>query len=197
VKRRKYYYEMLAVPRTASTAEIKKAFRRLAREYHPDVAKDKATSEARFKDINEAYEILSDPEKRQQYDILEQEFQTPPNGEAPRYSYAEERASVRFKYYYEILGVSPTASAKEIDDAFKAVTEAYAVLSDPQKRQEYDRLEKEFQTSRGFPSPKDGPPWGDTRMEEDSFPFQSSSTGFFRTLFNGLSNLVSGLLFWP
>jgi curved DNA-binding protein len=66
----KDYYASLGVPRTASDADIKKAFRKLAREYHPDVAKDKKKSEEKFKEINEAYEVLSDPEKRKRYDEL-------------------------------------------------------------------------------------------------------------------------------
>src|SRR5438034_1777285 len=66
----KDYYESLGVPRTASEAEIKKAFRKLAREHHPDVAKDKKKAEEKFKEINEAYEVLSDPAKRKKYDEL-------------------------------------------------------------------------------------------------------------------------------
>src|SRR5690348_15588563 len=66
----KDYYESLGVSRTASEAEIKKAFRKLAREYHPDVAKDKKVAEEKFKEINEAYEVLSDPTKRKKYDEL-------------------------------------------------------------------------------------------------------------------------------
>ncbi|MGQ9907499.1 MAG: molecular chaperone DnaJ [Candidatus Flexifilum sp.] len=61
------YYEVLGVSRTADKAEIKSAFRRLAREYHPDVSKH-ADAEARFKEINEAYEVLSDDDKRARYD---------------------------------------------------------------------------------------------------------------------------------
>src|SRR5690349_20607831 len=66
----KDYYAILGVPRTATDAEIKKAFRKLAREYHPDVAKDKKQAEEKFKEVNEAYEVLSDAEKRKRYDQL-------------------------------------------------------------------------------------------------------------------------------
>src|SRR5437868_5575834 len=66
----KDYYESLGVPRNASDADIKKAFRKLAREHHPDVAKDKKRAEEKFKEINEAYEVLSDAEKRKRYDQL-------------------------------------------------------------------------------------------------------------------------------
>jgi curved DNA-binding protein len=66
----KDYYETLGVPRTASEADLKKSFRKLAREHHPDVAKDKKRSEEKFKEINEAYEVLSDSAKRKKYDEL-------------------------------------------------------------------------------------------------------------------------------
>ena len=64
------YYEVLGVPRTANDADIKKAFRKLAREYHPDVAKNKKVAEEKFKEINEAYEVLGDSAKRKKYDEL-------------------------------------------------------------------------------------------------------------------------------
>jgi curved DNA-binding protein len=63
----KDYYATLGVPRTASAEDVKKAFRKLARQYHPDVAKNKKTAEEKFKEINEAYEVLSDADKRKKY----------------------------------------------------------------------------------------------------------------------------------
>ncbi len=77
----KDYYETLGVSRSATPEEIKQAFRKLARIHHPDVAKNKATGEARFKEINEAYEVLSDPEKRRRYDELGVDWQA--NGAPP------------------------------------------------------------------------------------------------------------------
>jgi molecular chaperone DnaJ len=62
------YYEILGVARDASGDAIKRAYRALAREHHPDVARDKSKAEHRFKEINEAYEVLSDSAKRAQYD---------------------------------------------------------------------------------------------------------------------------------
>jgi len=95
----KDYYEILGVPRGATADEIKKAFRKLARIHHPDVAKNKVTGEAKFKEINEAYEVLGDPEKRQKYDQLGAnwdkgpEYQAPPQGFYQRRGYNEEGPS--------------------------------------------------------------------------------------------------------
>src|ERR1043166_5002466 len=66
----KDYYATLGVAREATEEEIKQAFRKLARKYHPDVAKDKKNAEEKFKEINEAYEVLGDPTKRKKYDEL-------------------------------------------------------------------------------------------------------------------------------
>lgn len=79
------YYETLGVSKTAAPDEIKSAFRKLARKYHPDTAQDKKSAEEKFKEINEAYEVLSDPEKRKKYDAYgahweQGGFQPPPGG---------------------------------------------------------------------------------------------------------------------
>ncbi|MGQ9765895.1 MAG: DnaJ C-terminal domain-containing protein [Anaerolineae bacterium] len=71
----KDYYKILGVDRNADEKEIKKAYRRLARQYHPDMNPGDKAAEARFKEINEAHEVLSDPEKRRKYDELRQNYQ--------------------------------------------------------------------------------------------------------------------------
>jgi len=80
----KDYYTVLGVPRNATDAEIKKAFRTLARKYHPDVARDKSTAEEKFKEINEANEVLSDPVKRRKYDELGENWNHPERAAQPQ-----------------------------------------------------------------------------------------------------------------
>ena len=83
----KDYYKLLGVPRDVTVDALKKAFRKLARKYHPDVSKE-ADAEARMREINEAYAVLSDPEKRAAYDKLGQghqpgqDFRPPPDWDA-------------------------------------------------------------------------------------------------------------------
>ena len=81
----KDYYDILGVTRNTSDKEIKSAFRKLARKYHPDTNKGNKQAEEKFKEINEAYEALGDPEKRRRYDALGSSFRegsefTPPPG---------------------------------------------------------------------------------------------------------------------
>jgi len=88
----KDYYRVLGIGPKATDEEIKKAFRGLARKYHPDVAKDKKTAEEKFKELNEAHEVLSNPESRRKYDQLGADWKTgarpqrPPAPTGPRTS---------------------------------------------------------------------------------------------------------------
>ncbi len=79
------YYETLGVPKTASAEEIKSAFRKLARKHHPDVVKgkEKAAAEEKFKQINEAYEVLGETDKRKKYDQLGADWDQPGRGYPP------------------------------------------------------------------------------------------------------------------
>ena len=106
----KDYYGILGVPRDASEQEIKKAFRRLARLHHPDVAKNKKTAEEKFKEINEAYEVLGDPAKRRKYDALGADwpagrgFEPPPGGF--RREWAEPGGARHYEFQFGGTGFS-------------------------------------------------------------------------------------------
>ena len=77
------YYAILGVGKTASADEIKRAYRKLARKYHPDMNPDNKTAEARFKEVSEAYEVLSDPDKRKKYDQFGQYWKNAGQGWSP------------------------------------------------------------------------------------------------------------------
>ena len=91
----KDYYKVLGVSREASKAEISKAFKKLARKYHPDLNPNDATAETKFKEINEAHEVLKDPEKRKLYDQFGadwehgQNFQPPPGYENMHFNFGD------------------------------------------------------------------------------------------------------------
>jgi curved DNA-binding protein len=102
----KDYYDVLGVARTASDEEIKKAFRSLARKYHPDVAKDKTSAENRFKEINEANEVLSDPDKRRKYDELGANWSKPEWQSAQQTGGFRRRAEEGSEFHFDGTGFS-------------------------------------------------------------------------------------------
>src|SRR6056297_3479038 len=69
------YYKILGVPKTASAKEVKKAYRKLARKYHPDLNPDNKEAEIKFKQVNETHEVLGDPENRKKYDKYGKDWQ--------------------------------------------------------------------------------------------------------------------------
>jgi curved DNA-binding protein len=107
----KDYYRVLGVPPKATDEEIKKAFRTLARKYHPDVAKDKKMAEEKFKEINEANEVLSHPESRRKYDQLGADWKTggesrPPPGRTGGRSAGRGAGGDEYDFQFEGTGFS-------------------------------------------------------------------------------------------
>lgn len=102
----KNYYDVLGVAPNASEAEIKKAFRRLARKFHPDVAKDNSAAEIRFKEINEANEVLSDPDKRRKYDELGANWNNPDRHTAQRSGGFRGGAEEGYEFHFDGTGFS-------------------------------------------------------------------------------------------
>jgi curved DNA-binding protein len=104
------YYKVLGVSKSATTAEIKKAYRKLARKYHPDVNPNDKTAEQKFKEINEANEVLGDPEKRKKYDKYGKDWQ---HGEA--YEQAQRQQQSQRQYQHHASGGFEGASFSEGD----------------------------------------------------------------------------------
>src|SRR3990167_350794 len=108
------YYEVLGVAKSATQDEIKKAFRKKAHEYHPDKG---GGDEEKFKEINEAYQALSDAQKRAQYD---------------QFGSSDGAGGQAGGFRWEDFGGD--------EEKFKEINEAYQALSDAQKRAQYDQF---------------------------------------------------------
>lgn len=93
------YYKVLGIQKSATTADIKKAYRKLARKHHPDVNPNDKTAEHKFKEINEANEVLSDPDKRKKYDKYGKDWQ---HGEA--YEQAQHQQQSQQQYQQQGYG---------------------------------------------------------------------------------------------
>src|ERR1700719_4496215 len=114
------YYETLGVSKTATAEEIRTAFRKLARKYHPDVAKDKKAAEEKFKQINEAYEVLSDPEKRTKYDQLGANWNQPGGFQPPPQWGAQQPGGEFYQWGGENGGVEFECGGTGFSDFFEA-----------------------------------------------------------------------------
>ncbi|NQT05885.1 MAG: DnaJ domain-containing protein [Dehalococcoidia bacterium] len=107
---RKNYYETLGISRNASEQEIKKAYRRLARQHHPDVNSGDKSAEARFKEINEAYEVLSNQKNRKKYDKYgdqwqhAEQFEQARRQQAPRRDFGSGDGATSFHFEGEDMG---------------------------------------------------------------------------------------------
>ncbi len=116
------YYALLGVPRSAGEAEIKSAYRKLALKHHPDRNQGNKAAETKFKEINEAYEVLSDPQKRKLYDQFgregsQQGYRPPPGG-----SRHQRQGPGGFQYHYQSGQGGPDFSQfGEFSDFFKSM----------------------------------------------------------------------------
>jgi len=143
------YYEILGVPRDASSDEIKKMYRRLARQYHPDLNPGDQTAEEKFKDIGEAYEVLSDPNKRSQYDQFSRFWQQKGfKGKTPRVRTWNARNGTRtdldpsqfpdFNSFVETLLGHQQRSAANQDAAAKSYGSSTVKTQDPTGKRSRD-----------------------------------------------------------
>lgn len=153
----KDYYKTLGVDRNAEEKEIKKAYRKLARQYHPDVNPGDKAAEEHFKDINEAYEVLSDPEKRRKYDQLGSSWQQwqrtgrdPGGFDWSQWSSAAQPGGVRVEYR-DLGDLGDLFGGRDFSDFFQSIFGGMgAPQSRPRRGQDYTQpveitLEEAFQ----------------------------------------------------
>jgi curved DNA-binding protein len=114
----KDYYKTLGITKSATVDEIKKAYRKLAVKYHPDKNAGDKSSEERFKEISEAYDVLGDPQKRKKYDEMGSNWQAYQNAGRARQEYASSSAGP--DYQYDFGGDSDFFGASGFSDFFKS-----------------------------------------------------------------------------
>ena len=109
------YYKVLGVDKTATQDEIKKAYRKLARKYHPDLNPNDPTAKDKFQEINEANEVLSDPEKRKKYDAYGENWKHADEFEAQQQSYRAQGGTGTAVN----IGILPTDNILQVDSEEK------------------------------------------------------------------------------
>ncbi len=112
----KDYYKILGVSKTATTEQIKKEYRKLARKYHPDVSKD-PNAEKKFKEIGEANEVLKDPEKRKLYDQYGSNWKTGKQQEEYQKQYQQQHQGAGFDGGFDFGGSFD--NSREYSDFFE------------------------------------------------------------------------------
>jgi curved DNA-binding protein len=119
----KDYYHILGVPRTTTEAEIKRAYRKLAHKHHPDLNPQDKTAETTFKEINEAYTVLSDPENSQRYDHVGANWQAGADFTLPP---SREHVRVKFGDHGDLFGVGRGQDG--FSDFLRPFSAAFAAL---------------------------------------------------------------------
>lgn len=119
----KDYYAILGVNKTATQEEIRKAYRKLAKQYHPDMNKGDKSSEAKFKDVGEAYEVLGDAEKRKKYDMFGNQTQFTGGSNFDPSQYGFNGGNVRYEYagggdHSDFFNMFFSGSGINFDDLF-------------------------------------------------------------------------------